>query len=218
MPNPQIFREYDIRGIVEEDLSPEVAQQIGRAFAAEILRDNPGERSLAVVVGRDNRPSSPDLAQEVMEGVRKSGVSVIDIGTAPTPVTYWATKHYHADGGMQVTGSHNPPEYNGFKMTSGARSIFGSDIQRMRELIETGQFPSGRGRRRKESPIAAYIEDVTRRFKISRPIKVVVDCGNGVGSLVATQLLGGIGAEVVPLYCDSDGTFPNHHPDPTVDE
>ncbi|MGH7477208.1 MAG: phosphomannomutase/phosphoglucomutase [Longimicrobiales bacterium] len=216
--NPHIFREYDIRGVVERDLSGDVPFRIGRAFAVEILRDHAEREDVTVVVGHDNRPSSPELATRVREGLRKSGIDVIDIGEVPTPVLYWAATHYGAAGAMQITGSHNPPEYNGFKMVSSQRDIFGPAIQQMRQTIERGAFRDGAAEERRERPIPAYIADVTQRFAISRPLKVVVDCGNGVGSLVATQLLGAIGAQVVPLYCESDGTFPNHHPDPTVDD
>lgn len=218
LPKPYIFREYDIRGIVAEDFTGEVPYLIGRAYATALRRRHSGATGLTVAVGRDNRPSSPGLAEGIIRGIRAAGVNVVDVGTVPTPVLYFATIHYKTDGGLQITGSHNPPEYNGFKMTMGGRALYGDAIQGLRTLIETGDFESGAGEVEGRDVIPAYIEDTTRRFKLARPVKVVVDCGNGTGSLVAVQVLEGIGADVIPLYCESDGTFPNHHPDPTVDE
>ncbi len=214
--NRHIFREYDIRGVVEEDLSGDVPQQIGRAFASE-LRAMLGD-DLTVVVGQDNRPSSPALASNLMDGVRGGGVDVIDVGTVPTPVLYWAVERFGADGGVQITGSHNPPEYNGIKMVAAGRAIYGDAIQRLRERIETGDLAEGSGGLERHEVISDYIADVARRFELARPVKVVADCGNGAASLVAVDLLRTLGADVVPLYCESDGTFPNHHPDPVVDE
>jgi len=216
--NAHIFREYDIRGIVGVDLDAEVAERIGRAFGSELRERHGGSASLTVAVGRDNRPSSPDLAEGVTRGLRDAGVHVIDVGTVPTPVLYYATTHYGTDGGIQITGSHNPPEYNGLKMMIDGRALWGPAIQRLRERILDGNVESGSGNREVRDVLPDYVADVTGRFRLERPFRVVVDCGNGVGSLVAERLLEGIGAEVIPLYCISDGTFPNHHPDPTVDE
>ena len=215
--NPQIFREYDIRGIVERDLSGDVAENIGRAFGSE-LRDRHGSGDLTVCVGYDNRPSSPELADGIIRGITATGVNVIDCGTVPTPVLYYATAKYDVDGGLQITGSHNPPEYNGFKMVVRGRALYGEAIQGLRKRIDAKRFASGSGKREKREVIPTYIEDVGSRFKLKRPIKVVADCGNGTGSLLAVPLLERAGAQVVPLYCESDGTFPNHHPDPVVDE
>jgi phosphomannomutase/phosphoglucomutase len=217
-PKHHIFREYDIRGIVAEDFTGEVPELIGRAYATALRRAPGVGATPTVVVGRDNRPSSPTLAAGIIRGIRAAGINVIDVGTVPTPVLYFATIHYGTDGGLQITGSHNPPEYNGFKMTLGGRALYGEAIQGLRDLIERRDFAVGSGALEERDVIPAYIADVTGRFSLPRPVKVVVDCGNGVGSLVAVELLEGIGAEVVPLYCESDGTFPNHHPDPTVDE
>ena len=216
--NAHIFREYDIRGIVGRDVDAGVAEQIGRAYASELRALNGGRTDLRVAIGHDNRPSSPELAAGVIRGMRAAGVNVITYGTVPTPVLYYATAVDGTDGGMQITGSHNPPEYNGFKMTVGGRPFFGGAIQDLRERIETNRFESGSGTVEERDIIPAYIEDVGSRFQLGRPMKVVVDCGNGAGSLVAVDLLRRIGADVIPLYCESDGTFPNHHPDPTVDE
>ena len=216
--NAHIFREYDIRGIVGTDLNEGVAEQIGRAYASELRVRHDGRADLRVAVGHDNRPSSPGLAAGVIRGMRAAGVNVIAYGTVPTPVLYYAAAVHETDGGMQITGSHNPPEYNGFKMTMGGRSFFGESIQIVRERIAAQRFESGSGSVEERDIIPAYIDDVGGRFRPARPMKVVVDCGNGTGSLVAVDLLRRAGAEVIPLYCESDGTFPNHHPDPTVDE
>jgi phosphomannomutase / phosphoglucomutase len=216
--NTHIFREYDIRGIVGRDLDANAAEQIGRAYASELRARSGGRDDLTVAVGHDNRPSSPDLAAGAIRGMRAAGVNVIAYGTVPTPVLYYASAVHATDGGMQITGSHNPPEYNGFKMTIGGRSFFGESIQVVRARIESQRFESGKGSVEERDIIPAYIADVGGRFELGRPMKVVVDCGNGAGSLVAVDLLRSTGAEVIPLYCESDGTFPNHHPDPTVDE
>jgi phosphomannomutase / phosphoglucomutase len=216
--NAHIFREYDIRGIVGTDLNVVAAEQIGRAYASELRGRNGGREDMTVAIGHDNRPSSPDLAAGVIRGMRAAGVNVIAYGTVPTPVLYYASAVHETDGGVQITGSHNPPEYNGVKMTTGGRSFFGAAIQVLRERIETQRFMSGSGSLEERDIIPTYIDDVGGRFRLNRPIKVVADCGNGTGSVVVVDLLRRTGAEVIPLYCESDGTFPNHHPDPTVDE
>jgi phosphomannomutase/phosphoglucomutase len=216
--NPHIFREYDIRGIVGQDLSADVAEQIGRAFGSELRSRLGGGNALTVAVGRDNRPSSCVLADGIITGVRATGVSAIDYGTVPTPVLYYAAARDRTDGGVQITGSHNPPEYNGFKVSIRGRSVYGDAIQGLRRRIDERRFEQGSGGLEQRDMIPTYIADVGGRFRVERPFRVVVDCGNGVGSLVAVDLLRRTGADVVPLYCESDGTFPNHHPDPTVDE
>ena len=214
--NEHIFREYDIRGIVEKDLTDDLPERIGRAFGSE-LRDRQGDTP-TVAVGHDNRPSSPGLAGQVVDGLRKAGVDVVLIGTVPTPVLYWAVQQLGADAGVQITGSHNPPEYNGFKMLAGGKSFYGADIQALKERISGERFSDGDGSVEEREVLDEYVEDVAGRFDRAEGVKVVADCGNGAGSLVAVRLLERIGAEVIPLYCESDGTFPNHHPDPTVDE
>lgn len=211
-----IFREYDIRGLVGHELTPDVARAVGRAYGS-MVADQLGP-SPRVVVGHDNRPSSPELVRALMEGLEASGAKVVDVGMVPTPVVYWSEHDLQADGGVQITGSHNPPEWNGIKMTLEGASVYGEAIQGLRLRIEAGDVTEGDGSRETAEVLERYAADVAGRFNLPRPIKVVVDCGNGVGSLVAVSLLEGIGATVVPLFCDSDGTFPNHHPDPTVDE
>ena len=211
-----IFRQYDIRGIVGSDLDEEVAAAIGRAYAAYLL--NHGV-SGAVAVGRDNRPSGQALGQALIGGLTGSGIDVRDIGVVPTPLLYWALHHLPVVGGIQITGSHNPPEYNGFKMSVGTGSLHGDEIQALYSLVQRGEFPTGAGRVTNAEVIEPYIEDVvTRVGSLSRPLRVVADCGNGVGSLVAPRLLTRLGAELTELFCESDGSFPNHHPDPTVVE
>lgn len=211
-----IFREYDIRGLVGHELTPDVARAVGRAYGT-MANDQLG-RTPRVVVGHDNRPSSPELVQALMEGVETSGAKVVDVGMVPTPVVYWSEHDLKADGGIQITGSHNPPEWNGIKMTLEGASVYGEAIQGLRLRIEADDVTEGDGSRETLEVLERYAADVVGRFSLPRPIKVVVDCGNGVGSLVAVSLLEALGATVVPLFCDSDGTFPNHHPDPTVDE
>ncbi|MEP6692399.1 MAG: phosphomannomutase, partial [Gemmatimonadaceae bacterium] len=211
-----IFRQYDIRGIVGRDLDAGVARAIGRGFAATLAA-----RGLAgaVAVGRDNRPSGGALRDALVTGLTESGVDVLDIGVVPTPLNYWALHNTPVVAGIQITGSHNPPEYNGFKLSVDKASMHGDEIQALYHLIVAGQFPSGHGTVRDEPVIDRYIDDITQRVgTLSRPLRVVLDCGNGAGALVAPQLLERIGATVTALFCESDGTFPNHHPDPTVVE
>ncbi len=212
---PHIFREYDIRGIVDKDLSGDVPELIGRAFGSEVKKRVGGTPTVAV--GHDNRPSSPKLAEGIIKGITSAGVHVIFVGTVPTPVLYYATEKLKTDAGLQITGSHNPPEYNGFKLVVQGRALYGDAIQGLLARIQNDDFEQGNGQRREQEINKQYIEDIGSRFKPKRRLKVVVDCGNGTGSLVAVPLLEKAGADVIGLYCESDGTFPNHHPDPTVD-
>jgi phosphomannomutase/phosphoglucomutase len=214
---PGIFRQYDIRGVTGKDLTPEAAYEIGRAFAAYL--DAHGMRG-AVAVGRDNRPSGPALRDAAVRGLTECGIDVVDVGVVPTPLVYWSLHNLPVVGGIQITGSHNPPEYNGFKLCVGHESLHGEEIQRLFDYIKAGDFPAGNGNVRHEAIIDRYVEDVvTRVGKLSRPLKVVIDCGNGAGALVAGKLFGRLGGvDTTYLFCESDGTFPNHHPDPTVVE
>ncbi len=212
-----IFRQYDIRGIVGDDLDPDLARAVGAAYGSELRRRCSSPRP-RVVVGEDNRPSSPPLRAGLVEGLRSAGCDVIALGTVPTPVAYFSEYRYAADGAVQITGSHNPAEYNGIKMTMARSSVYGEAIQELLRRIRENDFASGVGRVESRDVLPEYVEHVAGLFALSRPMKVVVDCGNGTGSLVAVELLEAIGAKVIPLYCESDGTFPNHHPDPTVDE
>ncbi|MEJ7808950.1 MAG: phosphomannomutase/phosphoglucomutase [Gemmatimonadaceae bacterium] len=212
-----IFRQYDIRGIVGHDLTEHAARVIGRAYAANLM--SRGGRGAAIAVGRDNRPSGSALRNALVRGLTESGVHVVDVGVVPTPLLYWALHNLDVSGGIQITGSHNPPEYNGFKLSVGTASMHGDDIQELYALIERGVFPSGSGTARSEPVIDRYLDDVVERIgPLSRRLRVVLDCGNGAGALVAPRLLERLGVELTSLFCESDGTFPNHHPDPTVVE
>ena len=214
-----IFRQYDIRGLVDEQLTPATARAVGQAyttFAWERLGNGKAPR---VAVGRDNRPSGGRLAQGVRDGIAAAGGAAIDVGELPTPALYFATKTLPVDGGIQVTGSHNPPEFNGFKMVLAHDAVFGDDIQVLHRLIDDARLVSKPGgtSTTHHALLTAYQDAiVTRNAPLARKLKVVVDCGNGVTSLIAVETLRALGAEVVPLFAESDGTFPHHHPDPTV--
>jgi phosphomannomutase/phosphoglucomutase len=221
MPLSQtIFRQYDVRGVVGRDLTADVAYALGRGYAAYLALHNIVG---AVAVGRDNRPSGNMLRDALVRGLTDCGVDVVDVGVVPTPLLYWALHHEPVVGGIQITGSHNPPEYNGFKMCVGTGSLHGSEIQALFRLIVDGTFPSGSGRIAHVEVVDRYVADVVARIgpiqhPDGTPLKVVYDCGNGAGALVAPQLLRALGVDGIGLFTESDGTFPNHHPDPTVPE
>ncbi len=212
-----IFRQYDIRGIVDEDLTLDAARRVGVAYARHAREHG---RVGPIAVGRDNRPSGAALRDALVNGLTSQGVNVVDIGVVPTPALYWALHHLGVDGGIQITGSHNPPEYNGFKMCLGTESVHGDAIQSLRITASSEVAPAGTaGSVRQEAVLDRYVADIAERTgQISRPLRVVVDCGNGAGALVAQQLFDRLGIDPVYLFCESDGTFPNHHPDPTVVE
>jgi len=220
MLNPHSFRQYDIRGVVGTDITAALAEGIGRAFATLVRRRSGSGERLRIALGRDNRLTSDELADAVSRGIRASGVDVLDVGTVPTPALSFAAAHWETDASLQVTGSHNPSEYNGFKMAVGGRSLWGDAVQEIRRLIESEDYEAGKGEVENRDVLPVYVETLANKFIVERPVKVVVDCGNGAGSLVAVDLLKALGenVEVVPLFCESDGTFPNHHPDPVVDE
>ena len=212
-----IFRQYDVRGLVDRELTPDFARALGRAFGS-VAADRLG-RAPVIAVGRDNRPSGPALSEGVRRGIAESGGTAIDVGTLPTPALYFAVSALKTDGGLQVTGSHNPPEFNGFKMVLAGDAFHGEDILELWEIIMAERWRSGKGRETSDgSVLQRYREGIISRHKLERSVRVAVDCGNGAGSLVAVSTLQGLGAEVTPLFCESDGTFPNHHPDPTVPE
>ncbi|HEX7979672.1 MAG TPA: phosphomannomutase/phosphoglucomutase [Gemmatimonadaceae bacterium] len=210
-----IFRQNDIRGIVDRDLTVEAARAIGHAYAGLMRRRGvTGE----VAVGRDNRPSGTKLRDALVAGLTECGVDVVDVGVVPTPLLYWSLFNLGVAGGIMITGSHNPAEYNGFKLCLGTESLHGHDIQELYSLIDTAKAPMA-GRVRTAEVIDRYVEDVAGRIgKLSRPVKLVYDCGNGAAALVAPQLFRALGLDAVGLFTESDGTFPNHHPDPTVPE
>ena len=210
--NPLIFREYDIRGMVGKDLTPDVVREIGRGYGT--MMRNLGKRH--VTVGRDNRLSSKDFRDAIVDGILSTGIDVTDCGLIPTPLLYFSLFHLPVDGGVQITGSHNPPEFNGFKLCVGKTTIHGKEIQHVREIIESGKLSQGKGTLKEYDIITPYLEMVKSKIKLNKKLKVVLDGGNGTSGLIAPKLLRDLGCEVTELYCNLDGNFPNHFPDPTV--
>jgi len=210
-----IFKAYDIRGIIGKTLDAGVARQIGHAFGLAAAAK--GER--AVVIGRDGRLSGPELSKALAEGLQSAGVDVIDLGMVATPMVYFGTNVLDAKSGIMVTGSHNPPDYNGFKMVLAGEAIHGESITGLYDAIAAGLQPAAAaGQYRTHDIRAAYLERIISDVKIARPIKIAVDCGNGVAGAFAGDLYRGMGCEVIELFCEVDGTFPNHHPDPAHPE
>lgn len=205
-----IFRAYDIRGQVGDTLTPALVYHIGRAVGAEAAAHD--EQS--VVVGADGRLSSPDMSAALIAGLRASGRNVLDIGMVPTPVAYYATHTLDSRSCVMVTGSHNPADYNGFKIVIQGKTLSGDDIQALLTRIKQQDYCTGQGKLNKLSVSKDYLQRITGDVTMSRPLKVVIDCGNGVAGELAPQLLRAMGCELTELYCDIDGTFPNHHPDP----
>ncbi|MEW6183488.1 MAG: phosphomannomutase/phosphoglucomutase [Bacillota bacterium] len=209
--NPNIFRAYDIRGVADRDLTPEAVTALGKAVGTLMI--NSGSHN--VVVGRDNRLSSPRLRDALVGGLVGTGCDICDIGEAATPVLYFTCDHYGAGGGVMITGSHNPPQENGFKITVGGATIYGEEILRLKEIMTAGAFSTGTGTIRHENASRAYLGMLREKIKLGpRRLKVAVDCGNGTGALFAEEILRGWGCKVIPLFCVSDGSFPNHQPDP----
>lgn len=212
-----IFRQYDIRGLVDKELTPATAKAVGQAYTT-LAWQRLGKQP-RVAVGRDNRPSGSRLAAGIAAGIAAAGGAALDVGELPTPALYFATKTLPVDGGIQVTGSHNPPEFNGFKMVLANDAVFGDDIQVLYHLIDDGKLVTKPGgtRAAHSALLTAYKKAIVERnAPLARRLKVVVDCGNGVTSLIAVETLRELGADVVALFAESDGTFPHHHPDPTV--
>ena len=210
--NPQIFREYDIRGVVNRDLTLDIVRRLGQGFGTLMTRS--GRREL--IVGRDGRLSSNAFAEVLIEGLISTGCNVVDIGLCPTPVYYFSIFHLDKDGGMMITGSHNPPEFNGFKVSVGKSTIFGEGIQNLRELIEKGKFVRGKGDLSEMEIIQPYQDYIRKNIHAGKRMRVVIDAGNGTAGIVAGPLLRDLGCEVEELYCEVDGRFPNHFPDPTI--
>ena len=210
--NPQIFREYDIRGLVDKDLTQDSTERIGKGIGTYIRRN--GGKTLTV--GYDMRVSSIPFRDSLIRGINSTGCDVINIGMVPTPVAYFSLHHLKPDGGVMITGSHNPAEFNGFKVSHGLHSLYGERIQQLRELIDRNDYELGMGKLRHESILEDYIQSICDLVKVSRSVKVVVDGGNGCFGIVGPKLLNRIGADITELYCEPDGNFPNHHPDPTV--
>ncbi|MBY0571754.1 MAG: phosphomannomutase/phosphoglucomutase [Burkholderiaceae bacterium] len=208
--SPSIFKAYDIRGIIGKTLDADVAYLIGQAFGSAAVAK--GEKT--VVIGRDGRLSGPDLITALAKGLQSTGVDVIDLGVVVTPMVYFGTNVLGATSGIMVTGSHNPPDYNGFKMVLAGEAIYGDAILALYQTILKKEFAQGSGSYRTHDIKAAYLERIIGDVKLARPIKIAVDCGNGVAGAFAADLYRGMGCEVIELFCEVDGTFPNHHPDP----
>jgi phosphomannomutase/phosphoglucomutase len=213
--SPTIFREYDIRGLVDQDLTEQAVELVGKALGT-MVRDAGGSK---VAVGRDCRDSGPRFAARMIAGLNATGVDVVDLGIVPTPLTYFAANTLDVDGLCMITGSHNPPEYNGLKVGVGKTTLHGEGVQKLRQLVESGRFAKGRGSSRVHdivTPYKKYVHDTLRMGP--RRLEVVIDAGNGTGGVVAVPLFESLGIEVVPLFIEMDGRFPNHHPDPTVEK
>ena len=212
--SPSIFKAYDIRGVIDKTLDPSIAKLIGQSFGSAMREI--GET--ICVVGRDGRLSGPSLMAGLTEGLLSVGVNVIDLGVVATPMVYFGTnitiEGQQAKSGIMITGSHNPPDYNGFKMVLGGSAIYGEQIQALRERIVAKNFASGQGTRSEHNIFPEYLQRIVGDVKLKRKIKIAVDCGNGVGGAFAGKLFRELGCEVEELFCEVDGTFPNHHPDP----
>jgi phosphomannomutase/phosphoglucomutase len=217
MVEPKIFRQYDIRGVWGKDLTVDAVKAIGTAFAC-YLKENLNKDALTVSIGYDARQSSPAIAEALTGVLTASGVNVINIGMCPTPLQYFSLNVLEVDGGVMITGSHNPPEYNGLKLSLGKETLYGEKIQDIRRLIEAGKRVEGAavGTAGTHEIIPQYVEYVTSKFGSFDGLKVVVDAGNGAGGVVGPDAMRRLGADVTALYCEPDGTFPNHHPDPVV--
>ncbi len=213
-PAQEIFKAYDIRGIVDKTLTVDAVRAIGHALGSEAVAR--GQKAIAV--GRDGRLSGPELAGALADGIRAAGIDVIDIGCVPTPLTYFAAYHLGTDSCVSVTGSHNPPDYNGLKMVLGGHTLYGPQILDLRRRIAENDLAHGAGALRHADVIDAYLDRVVGDIKLARPMKIAIDCGNGVAGGVAPALFRRLGCELVELFCDVDGTFPNHHPDPSKPE
>ena len=206
-----IFRAYDIRGVVTEALTPDVVREIGRAFGSECQ----SRKQQTVVVARDGRLSGPSLVKALTEGLLSTGCDVVDIGMAPTPVLYFATHHLRTGTGIMVTGSHNPPEYNGLKMMIGGDTLFGDSITALYRRIVDGNLSSGQGQHSEQDINKDYLQRIVGDIKLQKKMRIGIDCGNGVAGALAPDLFKQLGCDIVEFFCDVDGNFPNHHPDPS---
>ncbi len=210
----EIFKAYDIRGIVNKSLTAEVVRQVGHALGSLAVEQG----QTAIAVGRDGRLSGPELAGALMDGICAAGVDAIDVGCVPTPLTYFAAYELGCHSCVSVTCSHNPPDYNGLKMVIGGTTLALDAIQDLKKRIEAGNLKHGQGERRSADIKAAYVDKIVGDVKLARPMKIVMDCGNGVAGAIAPELFKRLGCEIIPLYCEVDGNFPNHHPDPSKPE
>ena len=213
-PPPHIFREYDIRGLAEEELTDETANLIGRAFGSFLTE----QKKKKVTLGHDLRPSSSRILKALIEGLQSAGSDVLDLGLIPTPLLYFGVVHFKQDAGISITGSHNPPEYNGFKFQLADRPFYGRDIQSLADKIQKENFTAGKGTLQKEDVVAPYLKELKNQFHYSKKWKIVMDSGHGMAGMVAPRLFKDLGQEVVELYTNLDPSFPDHHPDPSIPE
>ncbi len=211
--NKNIFREYDIRGVVETDFTDDVVVNLGRAFGTFVIRE--GGKSIAL--SGDVRLTTPRLVRLFTQGLLETGIHIIQLGIIPTPVNYFSMYHLNVDGAVQITGSHNPPEFNGFKFSLKKRAFYGVQIQALLHLIENHDFVSGTGSRETKNILDDYHQMLKGKIRFHRPLKIVMDCGNACGGITGPAIFKELGVELRELYCDVDGRFPNHHPDPTDD-
>jgi phosphomannomutase / phosphoglucomutase len=209
---PEIFKAYDIRGIVGKSLTPDTVEAIGKALGTEAKKRG----GTTITIGRDGRLSGPELSQALARGMQSTGINVIDIGVCATPMVYFGAHHYGTGSGVMVTGSHNPPDYNGIKMVIQGETLALDAIQHLLRAINTNDFATGNGTYETRDIADAYVARIVGDAKLSRKMKVVIDCGNGSPGAIAPRLFKALGCEVIELFCDVDGTFPNHHPDPSV--
>ena len=210
----EIFKAYDIRGIVDETFTRDTVEAIGHAIGSEAKKRNLS----SIAIGRDGRLSGPDLSQALAKGILKSGINVVDVGMVATPMLYYAAYELCDYTGVMVTGSHNPPNYNGLKIVLGGETLAADTIQALRLRLEENNLSHGSGTYRQQDISNTYLDRISSDITLSRPLKIVVDCGNGVAGAFAPTLYRNLGCEVIDLYCEVDGNFPNHHPDPSVPE
>jgi len=210
--NPEIYREYDIRGVIGEDITEDEFIIMGRGFGSYFR----GLGKRRILVARDCRLTSPVISEEVTEGLISTGCDALDGGICPTPTFYFGVRHLEADGGLMITASHNPPQYNGFKICRGYDTIYGEEIQRVRRIMEKGEFLEGKGTYGQKEIIEPYVERIESDITVTPGIRVAFDAGNGTGGPIGVRILKSLGCDLHPLYCEMDGTFPNHEPDPTV--
>jgi phosphomannomutase/phosphoglucomutase len=210
--NDDIFRKYDIRGIADEDLTDEFAYHLGKAFGTYLKR----KKLMNIAVGKDVRKSSPRLFDNISKGITDTGCDVTNIGTGPSPILYFTVFHYNLDGGLMITGSHNPIEYNGFKMMKGKDTVYGDQIQEIKEIIKKEDYEEGKGKICEKEVVGDYIEYTSSLISPGKPLKIVLDPGNGTAGPIATELFKILGADFECINCEPDGNFPNHLPDPTV--
>ena len=207
----EIFKAYDIRGIVGKTFTEEIVEAIGHAIGSEAV----ARKQTAIVIGRDGRLSGPAMSQALARGIQKAGIDVIDVGMVATPMTYFAAYELKTNSAVMVTGSHNPPDYNGLKMVLGGETLSGDTIQGLRERLEKNDLVNGSGSYKTHDIASAYIERIVSDVKLARPMKIIIDAGNGVPGAYAPTLFRKLGCEVTEMFCDVDGNFPNHHPDPS---